>query len=75
MGKNLTTPADDGDGDEQTSIRIHKADARDLKALAGLMDLSISDTYRTVCARVVSGALAAAAKKRAVEAERDAKGT
>lgn len=68
--KQTDTPDDDGG---QTSIRINTADARDLKALAGLMDLSILDTYRAVCARVVSGALAVKAKQRAAEAERDAK--
>lgn len=63
----------DADDTNQTSIRIHKADARDLKELAGLMDVSIPDAYRAVCARVVSGALAAAARQRATEAERDAR--
>lgn len=64
-------PADDAV--EQTSVRINKGDARDLKALAGLLDVSIPEAYRMVCARVVSGALAAAARERATAAERDAR--
>lgn len=71
MSKKPDPPPDDGS--EQTSIRIHKADARDLKALAGLLDVAIPDAYRMVCARVVSAALAAAARERATVAERDAR--
>lgn len=74
MAKIPPTADDAPDGDEATTgAKLYRADVRDLKQLAALMDLTMADTYRAVCARVVSGALAAAARQRATEADRDAK--
>lgn len=62
-------PTADG-GDEQTSVRVSRADAVALKQLAALMDVSIPDAYRAVCAPVVSAALIAAAERTAREQRR-----
>lgn len=75
VAKQNSPPEDEPAGaEEQTTAKLYRSDTRDLKQLAALMDVTMADAYRAVCAKVVSAALAAAARRRASEAERDAKG-
>lgn len=74
MAKQQPQPVEDEpDAGRLTGAKLYKDNVNDLKALAALMNVTMAEAYRATCARVVSGALAAAARQRATEAEKDAK--